>query len=128
MKKYLFSLLAVMMVTIESVVLTSCNKDDEVNDSISIVGTWKYSWDGGFLLVNFDKDGMLESQEYDDGILEPKEGYFYTYNNNILIIFDVNEDAERGDILETAEVISLTKDKLVVKDWPDSGNCTFYKQ
>ena len=99
-KSIFFSVLAMMMVTMLSVGLASCDDDSESDD-----------------------DGTVRYQEYDHGEWEEDEVYHYTYSKGILLI-----TYENGQEREKIEVISLSKDKLVLKDWPDGGVNTFIRQ
>ena len=120
MKIKLFSLLTIMMVAIASVSLSSCSKDDESNPStITIVGTWKYSWDSGYNLLTFYADGTCRDQEYDHGKWERDRSGNYEYN------------AEEGYVIlfsRKYDVIRLTTDELVLLNWLDSGNITLKRQ
>ncbi len=120
MKKTLFRLLTIMTVAIASVSLSSCSKDDETNPpTITIVGTWKYSWDSGYSLLTFYDNGTCRDQEYDHGKWDRDRTGNYEYN------------AEEGYVIlfsEKYDVIRLTSDELVLLNWLDSGNTTLKRQ
>lgn len=89
----------------------------------SLVGTWKYTFGSGYVLLTFSKNGTGLYQEYDHGRWEEEgESFTWTYSGNILIFTDGYYDTE------TATVVNLSATKLVLDGWPDKGNCTFYKQ
>lgn len=120
MKKILVSLLAIMAITIVSVNLSSCSKDEEtVDPTPTIVGTWKYSWDSGYNLLTFYENGTCRDQEYDHGKWERDRSGNYEYNakEGYVILFSKKYD-----------VIRLTTTELVLLNWLDSGNITLYRQ
>ena len=115
-------MLAMMMVAAVSVCFMSCRGDDD--SETSIIGTWKYTFGDGYVLLTFNSDGTVLYQEYDNGKWEEEgETMTYTYNKGILSFYSYGKTKP-----ETATVVSLTSTKLVLKDWPDKGNCTFMKQ
>ena len=74
------------------------------------------------LLITFNQNGagvLCESER--DGWDE--EVFTYTCSSGV-ITFIVPKETEG----ETVRIVSLTSTKLVLKDIPDIGNCTFYKQ
>lgn len=122
-------MLAMMMVAAVSVCFMSCRGDDDsetsINDSeTSIIGTWEYTFGDGFVLLTFNSDGTVLYQEYDNGEWEEEgETMTYTYIKGILSFYSYGKTKPKP-----VTVVSLTSTKLVLKDWPDGGNCTFYKQ
>lgn len=102
----------------------NCTFTKGIDQPPSLVGTWKYTFSSGFVLLTFSKNGTVLYQEYDHGKWEEEgETMTYTYNYSILSFYSYGKTKP-----ETATVVSLTSTKLVLKDWPDGGNCTFYKQ
>ena len=70
MKKYLLSLLAMMMVAAVSVCVVSCGDDDDdkggtISKPVSLVGTWKYTSSSGYCYLSFYDDGAVSYREYD---------------------------------------------------------------
>ena len=124
MKKYLFGLLAIMMVAMVSVSFTSCSKDD--SDSDTLVGTWKYSFgSNSYVILTFYEDGTGLYKEFDHGEWEEMgESFIYTREGNTLTF----HNTMNYNKTETGTIVSLTKDKLVLRNWPDHGDCTFYRQ
>lgn len=120
-KKNLWCLLAILMVTIVSVGFVSCGDDDE-EDEITIVGTWRYDFGSGYVLLTFNQNGTARYQEYDHGRWESDESANYVYSNGSLFV--TGRNGERV----TIEVISLTQTTLILKDFPDGGANTFFRQ
>ena len=106
--------------------LFSCSKDEKTNNNadnnteISIIGQWLLEYDGQnlYCLLTFREDGIVRYQEYDHGVWEKDETYRYTFSNNLMIWTYLDNNY---DVRESMEVISLTKDFLIFKDWPDGG-------
>ena len=97
-------------------------KQGGTNSIPSLVGTWKYTFSSGYVLLTFNQDGTGVYREYDHGRWEESgDPFTYTYSSDVITFID------DGDV-ETARVVELTSTSLVLKDWPDGGNCTFYKQ
>ena len=124
---------AIKVISLTETKLVLCDFPDDGNCTFtkgkatqptpSLVGTWKYTFSSGYVLLTFSKNGTGLYQEYDHGRWEEEgENFTWTYSGNILTFKNGSYDTE------TARVVSLTSTKLVLKDWPDSGNCTFYKQ
>lgn len=94
------------------------------NPAPSLVGTWVYLLgDEGYFRCTFTGDGTSGTLFYEvneKGKVE-KESINYIYAAGHLTLYE-------GKHSEIVEVISLTATELVLKDWPDGGNCTFYKQ
>lgn len=92
---------------------------------VSLVGTWKcFFTSNSYVILTFYKDGTGVYKEFENGRLSDMDEYIYTREGNILTFHDV----ERYDKTEYGIIVSLTADKLVLKDFPDSGNFTFYRQ
>lgn len=97
-------------------------KQGGTNSVPSLVGTWKYTFSSGYVLLTFNQDGTGVYREYDHGRWE-EEGEIFTYSYSSGIITFIY-----GKDVETARVAGLTSNKLVLQNWPDNGNCAFYKQ
>ena len=133
MKKNIFwSFLIILMAAFASLTLVSCGDDEETTSiitptppdpiSVSIVGTWKYTWDSGYMLLTLNADGTGTSREWDHGRWEePGEAISYTYSDGKLHIIH-----ERWD--ETLNVKSLTATEFVVTDYDGQPEVTFVKQ
>ena len=99
-------------------------------ESISIVGTWKYSFDSGYVLLTFSGNatsGTVTYTEYDNGRTD-----VYTSSYSFISNGDGGGHLYMPDFAkktwQSVEVVSLIKDRLILKDLPDSGNCTFIIQ
>lgn len=120
MKKNVFKWMALLLVAIVSVCITSCNDGEEPD---SIIGTWKYTIGSNeYVLLTFRQDGTVIYREYNNGRSEEEE-MTYTYKKEILSFYSYGKSNP-----ETARVIRLTPSELILQNWPDNGNCTFYKQ
>ena len=92
---------------------------------VSLVGTWKcFFTSNSYVILTFYKDGTGVYEEFENGRLSEMDEYIYTREGNILTFHDV----ERYDKTEYGIIVNLTADKLVLKDFPGSGNFTFYRQ
>ena len=127
MKKNIFAWIIIL--TVISLGTLGCSNskssDDETEQtnskkqSVSIVGTWKYNFSSGYVLLTFDKNNQGRYQEWDHNEWQSDESFSYNYSNNML-----QWSLEDGDI----EIISLSNGKLILKDWPDGGANTFIRQ
>lgn len=104
----------------------SCTKDDTSNtntsDEVTIIGSWKYSFTDGYVILTFDNDGYMRYYEYDDGEVQSDRYYQYVYSNNLLTL-KREGSSDKNIVVET-----LSKEKLVLRGWPDGGLCVFVKQ
>lgn len=104
----------------------SCTKDNtssqNASDEVTIIGSWKYSWTDGYVILTFDNDGYMRYYEYDDGEVQSDKYYQYMYSNNLLTL-KREGSSDKNIVVET-----LSKEKLVLKDWPDGGLCVFIRQ
>lgn len=114
--------MALLLVAIVSVCITSCKGDNE-EEPDSIIGTWKYTIGSNeYVLLTFSEDGTVISSEYENGRTKSEE-MTYTYKKGVLSFYSYGKSNP-----ETARVIRLTSSELILQNWPDNGNCTFYKQ
>ena len=104
----------------------SCTKDDTSNtntsDEVTIIGSWKYSFTSGYVILTFDNDGYMRYYEYEHGAVGSDKYYQYVYSNNLLTL-KREGSSDKNIVVET-----LSKEKLVLRDWPDGGLCVFVKQ
>ena len=124
MKKYLFSLLAIMMVAIVGFGFASCSSDDDGDDSNnSFVGTWrKYSSTNENEFKNviwvFEKNMTMYEHDVDDNlkIIEGKtetfkykteKGHLYTQKQKEGKQYDWEDE---GAYNITGDILTLTKD------------------
>lgn len=98
--------------------------DDVEDPNPLLLGTWRYDFGtNSYILLNFSQDGTVRYQEYDKGGWEHDELYSYSFSNNKLKITD-----SYGNVMGEIEVLTLTSNTLMLKDWPDEGVSTFAKQ
>ena len=94
------------------------------NESASLIGKWTLGWGtNNFMTLTFDSNGKVRIQEYDNNQWEEDAVYNYTYSNGTLTF-----TYDDGKLRDKAGVVSLSTDKLVLKDWPDMGENTFEKE
>ena len=128
MKKYLFSVMALMMAVMVSMTVTSCSSDDDDkggSGSFSIVGTWyEYENDVEGLdavwVFNGDNTGTVE--EYYHGKSEGVDEFTYKFGNSTLTIYQ----KEKGEVEE-----SVFKIKIVSNDeftWSDEEDTLTFKR
>ena len=128
-KNYLY-LLAIMMVFVLSVGMTSCGGDDgddeEKESKELLIGTWHmdeiriddaHSWTEN--TTTFKSDGTLERIEYltqGNGVkYSYKKGGQYSYNANTGVLSAVYKDNDSGESWsQSYNVIEITKNKLVL--------------
>ena len=71
--------------------LFSCSDDDEEkgNDEYSLIGTWKYTFDGpsDYVLLTFYLDGTGKSVEFDDGEIDGDDSFRFSYAENKLTVY-----------------------------------------
>ena len=121
MTKYLFNMIAILMVTIMSVSFSSCGDDgDDKNDGVvSIVGKWKYTFSTGYIIKQFNADNTGYSQEYDtqDGGWHKKHEFTYQYDEKQKRLYSIDSDGDS----ENYEVRELTNKTLVLVEFSSSG-------
>ena len=143
MRKFLESTLTIMMVTIMSLGVISCSKNDDSSsvEGASIVGTWRLDFedhnDVGYELFKFEKDGTVrwEFWYYENGdyYLDEVESFRYQYNagqKELTFIFvDYDDKYESGKYTVYCDV---TATKMIIYDpdekWFDSGQYVYYRQ
>ena len=109
MKKYLFNLMALMMVAVVSSIVSSCSKDDDGNDfnypKESLYGTWKISevkmsesgsyvsWPMKATTATFNSDGTYSGSGYfgnGSGTYTAKGNTITTYvSGKVYIVYTV---------------------------------------
>ena len=83
-KEKSLSWLALLLAVVFSVGFASCDKDDDDDGqgSGSIIGTWGYNLDTGYVHITFNEDGTGSEDEYDaDGGMG--EGYLYSASTGL---------------------------------------------
>jgi len=81
----------------------------------SIIGTWKYYFSSGYILLNLGENGIGYTQEFDweDGGLYERDYISYSYDKEKkqYVIFE----SEEGDT-DSIPVVRFDKETLVIKD------------
>ena len=126
MKKSIYYLM-MMVVTLSMLsVLNACGDDDDKNlsNDDAIVGTWVDDW--GYE-TTFNADGTGYMIEYS---IE-KFKYLINWDSMTLVfIFWDEDDQEYTDYDEPMRIVSLTKNKLVLRyvDEPDGENYVLHRK
>ena len=93
-------------------------------DIQTLLGEWQMADDKGHLLtLNFTKYGLVRCKEFTDGKLLNDKTYSFIYHIGCVKLGYIYT----GEIFETAPVIELSPSRLVLRNWPKEGNCTFNK-
>ena len=109
-KKYLWSLLVIMVAAMLSVSFSSCGGDDDDDEAkVSIVGTWKWEGSGKSRILTFQSNGSGIWKEDNYGHVK-SYSFSYTFNNNDMTLRMVFPD---GDV-ETMKVEALTATSVVI--------------
>ena len=135
MKKNFYYLSILLGLVFGMMMFTACGGDDDGDDpvpvpptpqpeSATLIGKWTLDWGtNSFMILTFDSNGKVRIQEYDNNQWEEDAVYNYTYSNGTLTF-----TYDDGKLRDKAGVVSLSTDKLVLKDWPDMGENTFEKE
>lgn len=118
-KKNLLFLLTILVMTLTCIGFTSCGSDDDdnVNNSVSIVGTWEHEWndnnESGYTILIFNSNGtgILRDYYYEGKkeIHEDEEYFDWIFDEDTMklkLLF--------GDEVEIWRVEMLTSRKLVI--------------
>lgn len=126
MKFFRLILIAVaLLMAIPSI--TSCKDDDKDEPGGSIVGTWKYTEDGGYEIITFNSDGTYKIYFADYGAPGDYDDYYdeeygkYQVSGNVVTLID-----ERG--YEDSIPFSIDGNKLIVYDHDGDIECIYYRQ
>lgn len=91
----------------------------------TLIGEWKTSQGkNSYYMLNFSKYHIVRCKEIVDGKQRKDKTYSYSccYDNLILGYMFTGEECE------TITVVEYSDSKLVFRDWPKRGECTFIKQ
>lgn len=137
MKKYLFSLMALLAMTFTAVTLTSCGDDDNGGsnsdsvDGVSIVGTWRYYYDSNdpsrgrvydIMTFNSNHTGSL-IEEVGYGSDTPESFTWAISGNTITIRWD-----EEPDKYEKANITTQVIDNNTITIYNGRKTVTLYRQ
>ncbi len=123
MKKLMSSWLAMLLAAVLCAGFVSCKDDDddkqdgtpeglidsdkESGMSVSLIGTWKCSYSGGYELLTFRSDGTGVYFDYDEDYGSDRETFTWMQNNGKLILIFGGEK-------ETYTIVSVTSTKLTL--------------
>lgn len=98
--------------------ITSCKDDDKDEPGGSIVGTWKYTDDGGYEIFTFNSDGTYKVFQGDygapgdsDDYYDEEYGKYSISGNTITFIEEYN-----GKVYNDSFPFSIYGDKLIFYD------------
>lgn len=115
-----------MFVALTSIMFVACGDDDDGGDgnNSALVGSWKYDFNGGYLVATFKSDntGILKEYSNYSGMMGD-EKFRYSYNASDKHLRIVFEDGDVNDYT----VISVTSNSLKVLDLDDESVLTFTK-
>lgn len=113
--------MTILMVAIVSVCLVSCGKDDDNgNDDVSIVGTWRCDWDsdGSYTIFTFHADGTgdwMKRVVSENKNSSEKFKYAFDVKSMILVLmFWDEEEKDYTDYDEPAHISSLTSKTMII--------------
>jgi len=130
--KFLQKFFFLLVMGISLSFICACGDDDEEpvrepekEESLGIIGTWRYKFSSGYVYMYFGKDGNGWNHEYDeaDGGWREKEPFTYVYDDTSKKIVIKWSD---GDT-EVLIVSVLSQTGLVLEDYADEG-LTFYER
>ena len=107
--------------------ITSCKDDDKDEPGGSIVGTWKYTEDGGYEIITFNSDGTYKVFQGDYGAPGDSDDYYdeeygnYSVSGNVFTLID-----ERG--YEDSTPFSIDGNKLIIYDSDGDIEGIYYRQ
>ena len=87
----------------------------------SIVGTWEWREGDTYIRVTLNENGTYNVTGFVDGGSFSGSGN-YTYSDGYLILTGVDMGGDK------IKVVSLTSTTLVLQNFPNEGNCTFYRK
>lgn len=90
-------------------------------ESASIVGTWEWREGDIYIRVTLNENGTYTVTGFVDGGNFSGSGN-YTYSDGYLNLTGVDMGADK------IKVVSLTSTTLVLQNFPNEGNCTFYRK
>lgn len=124
MKKYLFSLLALLAMTFTVVTLTSCGDDDNSNGggtsgggtSSALVGTWQCTYPSGskdVVVLNSNNTGSTAHYS-SNGSIEESFSFSYVVSGNTLRVYP--EGNVDSDIITLFTIVSTSTNTIVLNN------------
>lgn len=115
-----------MFMALTSIMFVACGDDDEGGggNNSALVGSWKYDFNGGYLVATLKSDNTGTLKEYSNySGTTSDEKFRYSYNASDKHLRIVFEDGDVNDYT----VISVTSNSLKVLDLDDESVLTFTK-
>lgn len=116
-----------MFVALTSALFVACGDDDDDDgggNSTALVGSWKYDFSDGYLVITIKGDGTGSLKEYSNYAgLEESETFRYVYNESTKALRVTFADGDVNDYT----VISVTSSTLKLLDLDDDSVLTFTK-
>jgi len=111
-----------LLIAVTGNFFVACSSDDEDDEfsTSSIVGTWKYYFSSGYILLNLEKNGSGYTQEFDweDGGLGERDmlSYYYDDEKKCYMVIEIEDGEEDGRF----PVLNFNDKTLTVRD--DEGD------
>ena len=115
-----------LLIAVTGNFFVACSSDDEDDEfsTSSIVGTWKYYFSSGYILLNLEKNGSGYTQEFDweDGGLGERDmlSYYYDDEKKCYMVIEIEDGEEDGRF----PVLNFNDKTLTVRD--DEGDLTTF--
>ena len=83
-KRHLTRILTILLMAATSVInLSSCSKDDDKTSTPTVVGTWRYNFSSGWVIMQLNSDGTGYEEETDTVGSGGKSDFTYSYDANL---------------------------------------------
>ena len=111
-----------LLIAVTGNFFVACSSDDEDDEysTSSIVGTWKYYFSSGYILLNLGENGIGYTQEFDweDGGLGERDmlSYYYDDEKKCYMVIEIEDGEEDGRF----PVLNFNDKTLTVRD--DEGD------
>lgn len=141
MKKYLFALVGIMLISAMTFSFSSCsddeiepNKKEEPNKPThKFIGKWKWNFDeeeGSYALLTINNDSTATYTEWDSGWDFYNEPLTYVYNDseNIIYFFDYDNDYDEWYLWDVCKIVNITDTEMITEDFLDEGEATWRRQ
>ena len=126
--KHIFKFIGIILISMMTLCISACGEEKEENSNAPIiVGTWKYSWEDGYCLLQINKDMTAIYNEWDDGEWDSKDekyNYVYDETNNIIYFYDFYT----GKLWEECQIVGITKTEMRTLDFLDGGILVWKRQ
>ena len=115
-----FKLFLLLATFCSCLTFSACSNDDDNggDDNNLLVGTWRYDFSTGYILLTFNSNGTGVSREYDtdDGGWHEPDNFNYSYNPYTNMLFIIGNEGK-----ETLQITQLTNSILswYYADYPE---------